>query len=249
MTDAGRHNEFGQPIGPDLGKWTPPSPLTPITLTGRLVTLEPLNVSHTADLMTVFEPVEASLWTYLPFGPFNDVNELDALIANLTGRPDWVPLAVMRDGRAVGFFSYLRVDPSAGTFEIGSIVFGPGLSQTTEATEALYLLLEHGFAMGYRRGEWKCDALNGPSRSAAERLGFVYEGTFVKATHYKSRSRDTAWFAITDDQWVALSEGFTQWLEPANFDSQGLQRQRLHGSSLRGGESQCENECDDQEGC
>ena len=121
----------------------------------------------------------------------------------------------------------MRIAPEAGSVEIGSIVFSPALQQTTAATEALFLLIQHCFDRGYRRCEWKCDDLNAPSRAAATRLGFTYEGTFRKATHYKGRSRDTAWFAILDDAWPPLREKFEAWLEPANFDGAGSQRSSL----------------------
>ncbi len=190
--------------------------------------LEPLSATlHAEALLSVFDTVEDSLWTYLPFGPFDGLGALTALIDNLNARPDWLPFAVMNGGNAIGFLSYLRVEPALGTFEIGSIVFGPGLSQTTAATEALFLLLDHGFELGYRRGEWKCDALNAPSRAAAERLGFLYEGTFANATHYKGRNRDTAWFGITGERWPELRATFVAWLDADNFDEAGRQRRPL----------------------
>ena len=223
-----RTNEFGQPIGHDLGEWSSPEFPPSTTHQGRTVALEPLSAAlHAEALLSVFDTVEDSLWTYLPFGPFDSLEALTALIDNLVARPDWLPFAVAVDGTTIGFLSYLRVEPTSGTFEIGSIVFGPGLSRTTAATEALFLLLDHGFELGYRRGEWKCDALNEPSREAAERLGFVYEGTFANATHYKGRNRDTAWFGITSERWPELRAAFVAWLDADNFDEVGRQRRPL----------------------
>jgi RimJ/RimL family protein N-acetyltransferase len=135
------------------------------------------------------------------------------------------------DDKVVGFLSYLRIDPPGGVIEIGSIVFAPELQRTTAATEVIFLLLKYAFGLGYRRCEWKCDALNAASRKAAERLGFGYEGTFKKATHYKGRNRDTAWYAITDDEWPQVERAFARWLAPDNFDTGGRQLRSL--SDLR----------------
>jgi RimJ/RimL family protein N-acetyltransferase len=121
----------------------------------------------------------------------------------------------------------LRIDQKNGVIEIGSIVFSPSLQRTSAATESVYLLLKNAFELGFRRCEWKCDHLNLPSRVAAERLGFRYEGTFRKATHYKGRSRDTAWYAITDEEWPALDAAFRSWLADDNFDVDGVQRRSL----------------------
>lgn len=223
-----RANEFGQPIGADLDGWISPEFPSAETHAGRTVSLEPLDAArHAQDLMDVFASAEESLWTYIAFGPFADVGEVSEVIDSLKARPGFQPFAVVRDGRAVGMLSYLRIEPKPGVLEIGSIVFGPGLSRTTAATETIFLLIDHCFNLGYRRCEWKCDALNAPSRAAAERFGFVYEGTFAKATHYKGRSRDTAWFAITDDRWPQLRTGFVSWLAPENFDADGTQLRSL----------------------
>ena len=130
-------------------------------------------------------------------------------------------------GRAAGVASYLRIDPPAGSIEVGHIAFAPPLQRTPAATEALFLLIRQAFELGYRRFEWKCDALNAPSRAAAARLGLSFEGIFRQATVYKRRNRDTAWFAAIDREWPALKAAFEQWLDPANFDEQGRQRARL----------------------
>lgn len=221
-------NEFGQPIGDDLDGWTPPSAPPTEPLVGDRVLLEPLTAHDHADgLAAAFADAPASLWTYLPFEPLRTNDGFTQFIDTITGFDDWLPYAVVVDGRPVGFLSYLRIDPGGGVIEIGSIGFSPGLQRTTAATEALYLVMQRAFALGYRRLEWKCDALNEPSRRAAERLGFRYEGTFHQATHYKGRNRDTAWFSITDDEWPAIDVAFRSWLDPKNFDAEGAQRTRL----------------------
>jgi RimJ/RimL family protein N-acetyltransferase len=221
-------NEIGQPIGEDLAGWTPPPAPPPEPLVGDRVTLEPLSADDHADgLATAFVDAPASLWTYLPFDPLRTGDGFTRFIETITGFDDWLPYAVVIDGRPIGFLAYLRIDPGGGVIEIGSIGFSPDLQRTTEATEALYLVMRHAFDLGYRRLEWKCDALNGPSRRAADRLGFRYEGTFRQATHYKRRNRDTAWFSILDSEWPAIDTAFRNWLTPSNFDADGTQRTPL----------------------
>ncbi len=178
-------------------------------------------------LYHVFKHAPDSVWTYLPWGPFLDAAELGQTIEAINENPEWQPYAVLVDTVVVGFFSYLRINARAGSIEVGGVVFSPELQRTRASTEAQYLLMKNAFDLGYRRYEWKCDDLNGPSRTAAERLGFSYEGTFKKATHYKGRSRDTAWYAITDDEWPAVDTAFRTWLAPENFNPDGTQRNRL----------------------
>lgn len=223
-----RTNEFGQPIGPDLGSWVPPEAPAASALTGRNVELHILDPeAHAVSLFERFRDAPDSLWTYMPFGPFASVEALRSVVLDIRARPDWLPYAILVDGEVLGFLSYLRIDPGAGAIEIGSIVFAPPLQRTAAATEALYLVIQNTFDLGYRRCEWKCDAFNAPSMRAAERLGFRYEGTFRNATHYKGRSRDTAWFAITDGDWPELDQRFVAWLDPSNFDANGAQRTKL----------------------
>ncbi len=129
--------------------------------------------------------------------------------------------------KPLGLASYLRIDPRSGSIEVGHLAYSPLLQRTAAATEAMYLMMSRAFELGYRRYEWKCDALNAPSRSAAQRLGFTFEGIFRQATVVKGRSRDTAWFAIIDQDWPAIREAFIRWLSPANFDAAGRQRSPL----------------------
>lgn len=224
-------NEYGQPVGDDLGDWEPPLFPEAATLAGAHATLEPLQVGHASALHPTLADADGSLWTYLAIGPFRTESEMRSSFEYLIEKADWLPFVILVDGKPAGFLSYLRIDPSGGVIEIGSIVFAPGMQRTTAATEAIYLLLKHAFDLGYRRCEWKCDDLNKPSRRSAERLGFRYEGTFLKATHYKGRNRDTSWYAITDDEWPDVERAFTRWLAPENFDAGG--RQRLSLSDLR----------------
>jgi len=223
-----RVNEFGQPIGADLGDWHgaefPPAEV----LVGSHVRLEPLVTQpHAPVLFSAFRDAPATLWTYLPYGPLRSVDETAALIDSFNEHSDWVPYAMIVDSSPLGFASYLRIDPTGGVIEIGAITYSPALQRTTAATETLRLMIGHAFDLGYRRCEWKCDDLNKPSRAAADRLGFLHEGTFRNATHYKGRSRDTAWFAITADEWARLKPAFDAWLSPENFDPEGRQRRSL----------------------
>ena len=228
-----RTNEFGQPIGEPLEGWTAPALPPPSSLVGDHVTLEPLAVAHVDGLWTALRAAPGSLWTYLAVGPFASRDALAGWIAAFAADEQIAPYAVVVDGRPVGLLSYLRMDPAMGCIEIGWIVYSPALQRTTAATETIHLLLAHAFDLGYRRVEWKCDVLNAPSRAAADRYGFTYEGTFRHAAHYKDRNRDTAWYSITDREWPALDRAFRDWLAPNNFDTDGAQRRSLREHRAR----------------
>jgi RimJ/RimL family protein N-acetyltransferase len=226
-----RRNELGQPIGPDIGSWTPPEPPRVTVLEGRWTRLERLDVArHAPDLWQQYSAdEEGRMWTYLPFGPFADEAELTSAVTTLDTERDLRFYAVVdpTDDVALGLMAYLRIDPPAGSIEVGAVMFSPRLQRTRLATEALFLMADHVFTLGYRRFEWKCDALNGPSRRAAERFGFTFEGIFRQATVYKQRSRDTAWFSMLDHEWPDRREGYCAWLAEDNFDPAGQQRRPL----------------------
>ena len=226
-------NSFDQPIGPDLGGWVSPEFPPVSVLSGRFVTLQPMAGSHVDQVFAAFESAPASLWTYMPFGPFPVRAVLAGAFDKMLNYADWRPYVIVVDGEALGFCSYLRIDPRGGVIEIGSIAFSPALQRTAAATETIYLLARYAFDLGYRRVEWKCDDHNAPSRTAAARFGFEYEGTFRKAAHYKGRSRDTAWFSIIDEEWPQVDEAFRVWLSPDNFDESGKQK-----TPLRAGKGQ-----------
>jgi RimJ/RimL family protein N-acetyltransferase len=141
--------------------------------------------------------------------------------------PRFYAIIASPEGKAVGVASYLRITPASGSIEVGHLHYSPRLQRSPAATEAMYLLMERAFELGYRRYEWKCDALNAASRAAAQRLGLSFEGVFRQATVYKGRNRDTAWYAAIDAEWPALREAFLEWLDPGNFDGDGRQRTRL----------------------
>ena len=215
-----RANEHGQPIG-EAVDWSPRPPVLPVTLTGRTVTLEPLAERHVDDLAEAFLG-HPEIWTYSPSGPYDDRAGVAGFVARHLADPDHVPLTVLVDGRAVGVECLMRIEPAHGVVEVGGIVLAPVLQRTTASTEAAYLLARHVFEdLGYRRYEWKCDSLNAPSRAAAARLGFTYEGRFRQALVYKGRNRDTDWFSITDREWPAVKAGFEAWLDPANHGPDG----------------------------
>jgi RimJ/RimL family protein N-acetyltransferase len=230
-------NDFGQPIGFPLESWQGAAVPERIPLEGRYCRLEPLDIErHGPALHTAFSAaLDGRSWTYLPYGPFPDYDSYRVWLESTCQRADPLFFAIIaQDGNApLGIASYLRIMPAAGSIEVGHLHFGPALKRSPAATEAMYLMMEQAFQLGYRRYEWKCDALNAPSRAAAERLGFTFEGIFRQATVYKRRTRDTAWFAIIDRDWPALQAAFQAWLDPANFDSAGKQRQRLSELTAR----------------
>ena len=232
-----RENEFGQPIGEDLTDWTPPQEMPDqATHVGKYVTLEPLKrTQHAIPLFHAFKRSGPEMWTYMPKGPFADGAELGQVIGALEKLPTTHPYAVIVDGEPLGFLTQMRIRPDEGVLEIGWVTFSAAMQRTRASTEAQYLLLRHAFSLGYRRVEWKCDSLNAASRAAAERLGFEFEGTFKNATHYKGRSRDTAWFGLTNEMWAEIDAGFQNWLDETNFDEKGNQRSRL-GSPTKIGE-------------
>jgi len=163
----------------------------------------------------------------MSFGPFETYDDFESALSSIAYPRDWSAYAIVVGDRPVGFAAYLKINPSDGVIEIGSIVFSPSLQRTTAATEAIYLMMDNVFELGYRRCEWKCDALNESSRRAATRHGFTYEGTFRQATHYKGRNRDTAWYSIIDREWPEFADAFIRWLAAENFDADGLQRSTI----------------------
>ncbi|KAK53251.1 acetyltransferase (GNAT) domain protein, partial [Bordetella bronchiseptica OSU054] len=227
-----RVNEFGQPIGQAMPQWQarPRPPRDPAE--GRYCRLEPLDAArHGEDLYAAFAvPDAASGWTYLSAGPFADRAGYDEYLRKAADSADPLHHAVidLASGRAIGTLSLMRIDPANGVIEVGHVNFAPALRRSPASTEAQYLLMRRAFdELGYRRYEWKCDSLNAPSRAAALRLGFLFEGIFRQALVYKGRTRDTAWFSIIDSEWPALRAAFERWLAPENFDAAGRQRKRL----------------------
>jgi RimJ/RimL family protein N-acetyltransferase len=241
-------NALGQQVGFKVDGWTPPPRPPNENLEGRTCRLEPLDAARHAESLHRANLLDRDRrnWTYLPYGPFEQLEDYLAWVESVAGKHDPQFFAIVGEGAVplspedpgkkgygpLGVASYLRIDPGAGSIEVGHINYSPLLQRTVAATEAMYLMMRCAFELGYRRYEWKCHALNTPSRAAAQRLGFSYEGIFRQARVDKGRNRDTAWYAMIDREWPALDRAFQQWLAPANFDTEG--RQRMPLSALTG---------------
>jgi RimJ/RimL family protein N-acetyltransferase len=219
---------FGQPISFPVTNWTVPLPPSREPMQGQYCRLEALKPDlHARDLFEANSlDKDSRNWTYLFQGPFEHFDDYIKWMRNSCLGDDPLFYAIMDNTthKAVGVASYLRITPAAGSIEVGNINFSPLLQKTPMATEAMYLMMKRVFELGYRRYEWKCDALNAPSRVAAQRLGFSYEGVFRQALVYKNRNRDTAWYATIDQEWPKLEAAFQTWLNPDNFDETGQQR-------------------------
>lgn len=224
-------NHMNQPVGPIVHGWKLPRHPMRETMDGRFCRLEPLDaVRHAQSLYAANAlDVEGRNWTYLPYGPFENLQRYCTWIEQYCCGTDPLFYAIVdpAKGEAVGVASYLRITPDSGSIEVGHINYSPRLQRTPAATEAMYLMMARAFDLGYRRYEWKCNALNAPSRDAAQRLGLSFEGIFRQATIVKGRNRDTAWYAAIDQEWPAIKEAFLTWLSPSNFDERGKQRLQL----------------------
>jgi RimJ/RimL family protein N-acetyltransferase len=228
MSEAPTEQPVGKPVA--FGGATPP---VHTVLEGRLVTLRPIDPENDAPALYAASHAptgDPTIWTYLYDGPYLDLESFRESLEEQAARHDYVFFAVAdaADDKPLGIVSYLSIVPEHGVIEIGNIWFSPELKRTPAATETIFLLARHAFdQLGYRRLEWKCNALNEPSRSAAARFGFHFEGVFRNHRVVKGHNRDTAWFAITDERWPRLRSAFEQWLSAENFDANGSQRARL----------------------
>jgi RimJ/RimL family protein N-acetyltransferase len=226
-----------QVLGPRLS-WTAARPPARETLRGRYGRVEALDSAHARDLFEASHGVGAdpAIWNYLPYGPFRDEASFGAWLAERAASRDPLFFAILdAAGRALGMASYLRMVPADGVIEIGHIWFAPVLQRTRLATEAIYLMARHAFeGLGNRRFEWKCNALNAPSRRAALRFGFTFEGLFRQHMVVKARNRDTAWYAMIDRDWPAIRAAFEAWLDPGNFDAEGRQKHSLAAREAAG---------------
>ena len=233
-------NEYGQPVGEPVADWQPRPPAGPVRLEGAWCRVEPLADAHHDDLhdaLVLGSPPQ--LWTYLGAGPFADRAPFEEYLARLSTTPGSIPHVLVPHtgpsaGRAAGIACYLRGDVAAGSVEVGGLSFGAAIQRSVVTTETMFLMMRHVFDdLGYRRYEWKCDALNAASRAAALRLGFRFEGVFRQALVYKGRNRDTAWFSITDGEWHTLRQAYDDWLDASNFDSAGVQVRSLAALARR----------------
>jgi len=221
-------DQAGKPVGFPVP--ASPEPQRPSgNLFGTYCRLEPLSAEqHAADLFEAFSG-HIELWTYMPHGPFTSEAEFrDWVISREAGTdPLFYAIIDLDTGKATGVASYLRIDPPARSIEVGWITYSPVLQRSRVATDAMFVMMRNAFDLGYRRYEWKCNALNQVSRKAALRLGMTYEGTFRQATVVKGRNRDTAWFSILDSEWPTMRHNFEDWLSELNFDQAGQQLTRL----------------------
>ncbi|SHK16182.1 Protein N-acetyltransferase, RimJ/RimL family [Shimia gijangensis] len=218
-----------RPLGPVLENWSPPPAPSGEVLEGAYARLEPLSAEkHAALLFRAYESHDA-VWDYMPYGPFHSAAAYHRWVKSVAGQGDPFFYAIQdkATGAWGGVASYLRIRPDAGSIEIGHINLSPHLQGTRASTEAFVLMMKWAFQAGYRRFEWKCDALNKPSRRAAQRLGLSFEGVFRQHVVVKGRNRDTAWFAAIDKDWPSLSAAYDVWLSANNFTADGQQSERL----------------------
>lgn len=199
---------------------------------GRVVSLVPLDAHAHAEALYEGScgTAREHLWAYLFDGPFPDRAVFTASLKAKADSEDQIFYSILdhQTGKALGHASYLRIEPAHRVIEVGSILYTPALQRTVGATEAMYLMARYIFDdLGYRRYEWKCNAINAPSRRAALRLGFTFEGIFRQHMIIKSRNRDTAWFSMLDSEWLARKAAFESWLDPENFDGEGKQQRSL----------------------
>ncbi len=224
-----RTNQFGQQVGAAVEGWTTRRLPERATIEGRCCQLEPLDPARHADaLFQAFaEAPDGRDWTYLPDDPPGDPQAFREAIARMALSPDPLHFAIVVAGEPIGRAALMRMDPANGAIEIGHIAFAPKLKRTRAGTEAIFLLMTRAFELGYRRLEWKCDSRNEPSRRAARRYGFTFEGIFRQAVVTKGRNRDTAWFSIIDEEWPEVRRHLSEWVAPDNFDGGGRQRTAL----------------------
>lgn len=218
-----------RPVGFAVPDWIVPPQPTGEVLDGQYVRLEPLDAEAHAALLYRAYQADDWVWDYIPYGPFHSAAQYHRWVRETVENKYHFFYAIYNKAERTftGVASYLRIYPGRGSIEVGNINFAPMMQGTPAATEAMFLMMQWAFDVGYRRYEWKCDALNAPSRRAAQRLGLSYEGVFRQALVYKGRNRDTAWFAAIDQEWPALKAAFEVWLSPSNFDETGQQRERL----------------------
>ncbi|MGX7263810.1 GNAT family N-acetyltransferase [Enterococcus crotali] len=233
MNAQPNYNSYDQPIGFPISDWSTREYPSKNTLEGMYCRLEKIDPnSHFEALYQVYGPEsKAKNWTYLPLYPFESKADFSSYLETISGSKDPFHYAIIdkASGKALGTLALMRINADHGSIEVGFVIYADTLKKTRIATEAQYLLACYAMDdLGYRRYEWKCDALNEPSRNAALRLGFRFEGIFRNALVYKGRNRDTAWFSIIDSEWQQVKIQLESWLAPTNFTAEGEQKRRLH---------------------
>ncbi|MFN0128076.1 MAG: GNAT family N-acetyltransferase [Verrucomicrobiales bacterium] len=234
MKESPDTNHLGQPVGDPAPDWRPRELPARTPMAGQCCRLEPVDpVRHAGALFGAnARDRTGAMWTYLPYGPFESAADYRAWMEKscLGDDPLFFTIVDAATDAPVGLAAFLRIDPANGVIEVGHLAYAPALQRTRAATEAMYLMMARVFGLGYRRYEWKCHSLNLPSRAAAQRLGFSFEGVMPQSVVVKGRNRDTAWYSVIDSEWSALRAAFDRWLAAENFDSAG--RQRLSLSAL-----------------
>ncbi|KAI1123586.1 acyl-CoA N-acyltransferase [Nemania abortiva] len=231
-------HDHDRPLGPFVGDSPAVRPSPATKLLGRYVLVLGMTTQHIESLYPhVSGDENAYLWDYMLGGPFNELTEFRAIMGAQINSPDMVLYAIIPVDQpttpsgadnVIGCASYMNINTKNRCVEVGSVMFSPKLQRTPAATEAMYLMAKHAFEdLGYRRYEWKCNTLNASSQRAARRLGFTFEGVFRQHMVIKGRNRDTAWFAIVDGDWPGIRDAFDKWLDPSNFDEDGLQQSKL----------------------
>lgn len=220
-------NAMSQPLGELVPNWTAPPRPSAELFQGQYCRLELLDAVRHGDSLyhAIAVPGDEGSWTYMAYGPFQSRADYGQWLNQYCGREDPRFYAIVSEssGQALGVAAYLRITPAAGSIEVGHIHWSPTLRRTPAATEAMFLMMRYAFELGYRRYEWKCDTLNRPSREAAVRFGFTFEGIFRQFSVVKGRNRDTAWYAIIDREWPMIEQGYQRWLNASNFDATGQQ--------------------------
>lgn len=223
-------NKFNQPVGKIVEGWVAAKNPEPKIMKGEYCSVAPIDIAQHADKLWANLAInnQGESWTYLS-GPFADLQAFSAWITDTNTKQGAILYAILNNQQEpIGVAGYLRINPEHGVIEVGYLHFSKRLQKTPAATEAMYLMMQYAFEeLGYRRYEWKCDSLNAPSRAAALRLGFKFEGIFRQNGVFKNRNRDTAWFSIIDTEWPALKEKFNRWLDKTNFDERGNQIKSL----------------------
>ena len=230
-TPENQTNELGLTVGFAVKNWNAANLPSDRVLEGVHCRCEPLNLEkHSEGLFQSYgQDSEDRIWVYLPYGPFENLQAYQQWMSKtcFNGDPRFYAVIDQATGLPTGVASYLRITPEAGSIEVGHINYSPSLQSTAAATEAMYLMMKNAFELGYRRYEWKCNALNQKSCNAALRLGFTYEGIFRQMMVVKGQNRDSAWYSVLDREWSSVQKAFQAWLAPENFDDSGAQRQSL----------------------
>lgn len=222
-----RKDAFGNPVGKAIPDWQGCNRLPDTELVGRTCGLEPYDIAHAEGLYSAYAEDDGRMWSYLPYGPFDDAQAVNDSIQDWQKNKGLHTFVILEDETPVGHASFMRYDLAHGSVEVGGVTFSPALQRSTAATEAMYLMMQHAFDHGYRRYEWKCNQLNLPSSLAALRLGFSFEGVFRNAQVAREGRRDTAWYSVIVEEWPQVRARLEAWLDPGNFDADGIQRKAL----------------------